>query len=253
MFQTISLLFFVAAPAPPPIPPGAIKLLAGTDAYNDAAGTVVTFMGSLEKAERWQFRTKDGGDRESVYPVHAADRAAMLTELTGKSLRLSGKLVTIKSETGPRTELWPAWVQPLAGPTPLVLGADGIYARCDWQPEIARKRGTSRYIISSGEDLAKLMRVSGATAEQTASRLLAQRMGVAAIDWDKHFVLCISAGLQTGNVEKLVIGSAKEKDGRLRVVFRLLLGKDGGIGYPAQTVLLPRTKMPVHVEHEPNR
>src|SRR5262249_10680791 len=106
----------------------------------------------------------------------------------------------------------------------------------------ARVRGERRYVFRSGEELAKAMRLSGPSAGETATRLLARRLRVSAIDWRKHMLVCVSAGLQTSAGEGLRIVWAADRGGRTRIMYRLVPGKSGGFsfGYPAETALMPR-------------
>jgi hypothetical protein len=176
-----------------------------------------------------------------------------MAEHLGKKVRVAGKLADTKVESAVVRELWPAWLQPLTGPLALAPGPDGIYARCDWQPEEARARGAREYLFRTPEQLASAMRVSGASAAQTATGLLARRLNLPALDWDKQMVICVSAGLQGPTVEGLAITSVKEEGGFLRVKYRLLPGKGSGFGYPAQTVLVRRSTAEVRFEQETSR
>ena len=119
---------------------------------------------------------------------------------------------------------------------------DGVFARCDWQPDEARVRGRRQYVFRSGEDLARALRVSGPSGAETATALLARRLRVPAIDWNKHMLVCVSAGLQGPAAGGLAIERAAERDGVLRITYRLVPAKEGaGFGYPAQTALVART------------
>jgi len=157
-------------------------------------------------------------------------------------VRVLGKLIETKADGKVYQELWPAWMEPLTRDLTAAPGADGVFARCDWQPDEARARGVRRYVFRSGEELAKAMRISGSSAGDTASRLMAQRLRVPAIDWRKHMLVCVSAGLQTAAVEGLRIVGATERDGGTHIMYRLLPGKGDGFsfGYPAQAALVPR-------------
>src|SRR5262245_9037736 len=196
-------------------PTGATRLLAGDEEYGKAGGKEVTLDGLLERTpvtgraggsarfNVFRLRFQDFDGKEAVRELHLGDKAYLVAGQVGKKVRVHGKLMEVKVESGTVAELWPAWVQPLTGP--LVLGVDGIFARCDWQPEEARKRGKFQYVFRSGEQLAEAMRVRGSSAAQTATGMLAQRLRVPSLDWDKHMLLCVSAGLQGAAVEGLVI------------------------------------------------
>src|SRR5262249_30359181 len=152
----------------------------------------------------------------------------------------------------PRLELWPAWLLPLSGPLPVTPGPDGILARCDWQPEEARQRGRRQFVIRSGEQLAQAMRITGPTAAETATTLLARRLNVPAIDWNQYMVLCVSAGLQGSSIIGLAITEVKEQGTTLRVTYRLVKAAmpSSGFGYPAQTVLVKRSTAELRFEQE---
>jgi hypothetical protein len=243
-------------------PTGAVKLLLGTDEYKKGDGREATLDGLLERTPTtgragggarfnvFRLRFQDTEGKESVRELHLEDKAYLVASQVGKKVRVHGKLMDIKAQSAVIAELWPAWLQPLTGP--LVLGVDGIYARSDWQPEEARKRGTRQFVFRSGEQLAEAMHVSGSSAPQTATSLLAQRLRVPSIDWDRHMLICVSAGLQGGSVEGLAIVRVKEESGILRVAYRLISGKGAGIGfgYPAQTILVNRFAGEVRFEQE---
>jgi hypothetical protein len=257
--STVYLLCLCLAAEPPT---GAVKLLLGTEEYTKADGREATLDGLLERTPTtgraggsarfniFRLRFQDAEGKAAVRELHLEDKAYLVASQVGKKVRVHGKLMDIKAESAVIAELWPAWLQPLSGP--LVLGVDGIYARSDWQPEEARKRGTRQFVFRSGEQLAEAMRISGSSASQTATTLLAQRLRVPAIDWEKHMLVCVSAGLQTGTVEGLAIVKVKEEGGVLRVAYRLISGKGAGIGfgYPAQTVLVNRFAGEVRFEQE---
>src|SRR5262249_30887720 len=139
-------------------------------------------------------------------------------------------------------ELWPASLEPLTGALAERPGEDGVYARCDWQPDEARAPGARKYVFRSGEELARALRVSGPSAGETATELLARRLRVPALDWKKHMLVCVSAGLQGPAVEGLVIVRAARRGGELHVSYRLVpaAGGGAGFGFPAQAALIDR-------------
>jgi hypothetical protein len=145
------------------------------------------------------------------------------------------------------TELWPAWLAPLTGELADRPAADGIFARCDWQPEEARVRGQRNYVFRDGEQLAKAMRVTGPSAAETATTLLARRLRLPIIDWNKHMVICVCAGLQP-NADGLSIIKVADSSGRMRVSYRISPSPGGGFGYPAQTALVVRSGSAIEFE-----
>lgn len=241
-----------SAPAPTPSDTDRLILLAKEDLYRKAEGQEVTLEGILERAPSSTtappshlnlFRLRwDNEGRIVVHELHVPGKAHLLAAHVDKRVRVLGKLVVTKVDGKPRQELWPAWMEPLSRNPTAAPGADGVFARCDWQPDEARVRGERRYVFRSGEELAKAMRLSGPSAGETATRLLARRLRVSAIDWRKHMLVCVSAGLQTSAVEGLRIVWAADRDGETRIMYRLVPGKSGGFsfGYPAETALMPR-------------
>src|SRR5207248_3226632 len=122
----------------------------------------------------------------------------------------------------------------------------------DWQPEEARKRGSQQFVFRSADQLAVAMRVRGPSAGETSSNLLARRLNVPAIDWEKQMIVCVSAGFQGPAIEGLAITSVKEMGDTLQVRYRLMPAKEGGagFGYPAQSVLVKRSSAEVRFEQE---
>lgn len=258
----LCLLLLALAEEPPA---GATRLLAGDDLYKKAAAGEVLLDGTVERtpttgrplgAERFnvfRLRFQDTTGKEDVRELYVPDKAYLISSHLGKKVRLAGKLVETKLDGGTAREIWPAWMQPLTGPLALAPGADGVYRRCGWQPEAARKRGSSQFIYRTPGQLASAMRISGSTAGESASNLLARQFNVPSIEWEKQMVVCVSAGLQATGVEELAITSVKEEGDVLRVRYRLLMGKGIGLalGYPAQSVLVKCSMAEVRFEQEP--
>ncbi len=261
---TIAFTLLLALVADDGVPPGAVKLLAGDDVYKKAAGTETLVDGIVERTPTtgrplgttrfnvFRLRFQDATGKEDVRELYVPDKAFLISNHLGKKVRVAGKLVETKLDKETLRELWPAWMQPLTGPMALLPGPDGVFARCDWQPEEARKRGAKQYIFRKPEQVAEAMRVIGSAPAPTASALLAKRFNLPAIDWDKQMVVCVCAGLQAGAVEGLAITSVKQEGGILRVRYRLVQGSGGGLGfgYPAQSVLVPRSDAEVRFEQE---
>jgi hypothetical protein len=245
-----------------PSGPGVLKLLHADDDYRKQAGAEVLLDGLIERTpttgrpggtERFnvfRLRYQDPSGKEEVREFFVKDEAYRLSSHLGKKVRVAGKLVETKVKDDVVHEIWPAWLQPLTGPLALAPGPDGVYARCDWQPEEARKQGARQYVFRTPEQLATAMGVSGSSAPKTASELLSRRLQLPSIDWEKQMVICVSAGLQGPAVESLAITSVKEEGEILRVKYRLSPGQGGGFGYPAQSVLVPRSAAEVRFEQE---
>jgi hypothetical protein len=256
-----TLVVLLLMPAPLDAPPGALKLLAGSEEFRKADGSLVTLDGVVERNPStgrigaggpdnlFRLRWQDATGKEVVRELYVADLGFRVSDHVGRKVRVHCKLVERKAGKETIQDLWPAWLQSLSGP--LVLGPDGVYARCDWQPEEARRRGTRQYVFRSAEQLAEALRVRGDSAPKTASEELARRLAVPAIDWQKHMLLCVSAGLQT-TVEALAVTGVKEEAGVLRVRYRLVPAKGAGLGFgcPAQTVLVSRSTAEVRFEQE---
>ena len=260
MSAGLLLLLSLAPPAEDAPPRGALILLAKDDIYRKAKGPEVTLdglvertptPGKIEPARRFNvFRLRyQGADgKEALRELHVPDKAYLVSSHLGKKVRVRGKLVETKADGTVHLELWPAWVVPLTGEIADRPAADGVFARCDWQPDAARVRGRRTYVIRSGEELAKTLRVSGPSAAQTATAFLAQRLRVPAIDWNKQMLVCVSAGLQGPAVGAVAIERAAESGGLLRITYRLVPAKGGGFGYPAQTALVRRTAAEVRFD-----
>jgi len=253
-----------SAPAPTPSETERLILRAKEDLYRKAKGEEVTLEGILERAPSGStappsrlnlFRLRCSGPdgRSIVHELHVPGKAHLLSVHVDKRVRVLGKLIETKTDSKVRQELWPAWMEPLTRDLTTAPGADGVFARCDWQPDEARARGERRYVFRSGDELAKAMRISGTSAGETASGLLAQRLRVPAIDWRKHMLVCVSAGLQTAAVEGLRIVGAAERDGETHIRYSLLPGKGDGFsfGYPAQAALVLRRDGTVKFDRAP--
>ena len=99
------------------------------------------------------------------------------------SLVLSGCLLTCAA---------PA---PVPDPPKATTSADGVLARTYWQPSAALHRGSRHFVFRNGKALAEAMRVTGSTADETATAKLAVMFGVKTIDWQKQMVVTVAAGL----------------------------------------------------------
>lgn len=257
------LLLWLAPLAPPR--PGVLSLLDKDERYRKAAAAEVTLDGLVERTpapgragaasrfNAFRLRYRDAAGKEVVRELHVPGKAYLLSSHLGKKVRVRGKLVATNADGKTYHELWPAWLEPLTKALAERPAADGIFARCDWQPEEARAWGTRNYVFRAGEEVARAMRLTGPSAAETATALLAQRLRLPAIDWRKQMVVCVSAGLQGPAVEGLVIVRAAGQGGVLRISYRLVPGRGGnlGFGYPAQAALVPRSGDAVRFEQEP--
>jgi hypothetical protein len=241
--------------------PGVITLLANEDAYRAVKSPEMIYLGTLERNpgsgkigaghfNAYRLTGQDGAGKPVVHELHVPSKAHLLAAQVGQRVRVIGKLVPADAGGKAVPELWPARVEALDARAAVTPGEDGILARCSWQPEAARQRGARQYIFRDGRPLAQELKLSGASAEETATALLAQKLGVAAIDWKKQMLLTLAAGLRGAEVEKLVVTRVRVQDNSMTVTYRLQPGA-GGFGYPAETVLVERFDGPVRYVEEP--
>ncbi len=236
------------APVPTPMK-GSVEVLAGEAEYRKLALAETTTEGVLERlpapkvgapASRWAYRLKmQPGGRDAM--IHAPGKAHLLEPLVGKRVWATGKEVA--------GDLWLGRVEPwkVLRPAP---DARGVLARCAWSPNATLPLGPTHAIVRDGAELARIMRVNGLSAEKTATALLARRMSVTEIDWKKHMVVSVSAGLKPG-LDQLTITAATVRDGTLTVAYRLSRGPGGGgFGYATETVLVPRHAGAVRLRQE---
>lgn len=242
---TLSLtLPLVAAP----VPPGVLVLLAEQADYRELKAQELIYEGTLERhpgtgklggpVNPYRLLARDGAGKPLVYELHLPVKAHLLAGQVGQSVRITGKLAPVKVEDRTIQELWPARLEPLTLNLASQAGADGIYARRYWQPEEARKRGARQYIFRDGEQLAKVLGIAGQSPGPSATTLLARELRVGDIDWKKHMLVTVCAGLRT-DIERLEITKAHVQGDSLTISYKTTAG-GAGFGYPAETVLLDR-------------
>jgi hypothetical protein len=250
------------APAPATADkPGVLTLLADDAPYRAARPPEMIYVGTLERTPSsgkigagrfnpYRLTSRDGAGKAVVYELRAPSKAHLLAGRVGERVRIIGKVCPVEGDAKAAPELWPARLEALAAAVAATVPDDGILARCTWQPEAARQPGARQYVFRDGKQLAQALKLSGTSTDETATALLAQRLGVAGIDWKKHMLVCVAAGLQGPDVEKLVVTRVTVKDQTLTVSFRLEAGT-GGFGFPAQTVLVERFEGPARFVKEP--
>jgi hypothetical protein len=142
-------------------------------------------------------------------------------------------------------------------------GPDGVYARCNWQPAAALAVGEKQYIFRDGKPLADAMKLKGDGAADTATTLLAKRLNVKTIDWKKHMVVTVAAGIKGADADHLSITRVVQKDQTLTIYYTLHVDQPPpasdkpmsppaatGFGCPAETVLVPRFDGAIKVQRE---
>jgi hypothetical protein len=250
-------------------PARAVVLLAEEAEYKASRETEAVFEGVLERnpgtgriappTRFHPFRLVLSGDKPAVHEVYVPGKAFLLAGHAGQRVRLVGKLVSVEADGKTLRELWPGRLEPLTAPrepppSPPVAKApvEDVHARCDWQPPAARKKGMQTFVFRRGEELAGAMRLSGDSAAETATTVLARTLGRDAIDWDKHMVVTVAAGLRGPEVDRLAVTRLAVKDGTMTIFYRLPARPAGaaGFGYPAETVLVDRFDGPVRVEED---
>jgi hypothetical protein len=240
-----------------PAAPEPLILQADQKDYQALTGAETSHEGVLERNagtgklggrfNAYRLATKGPADKPLLLELVVTARAHLLAGHVGRRVRIMGKLAD--------QELWPGRLE-LLDPVvtvapPAAPGIKGVHAQCLWQPEEARRRGTRPFIFLDGTQLAKGMRMSGPTAAQTATEMLARQLGVPAIDWKRHMVVTVAAGLRGPEAERLAVTGVEVVQGTLKISYKLQGGTTGGIGYPAATVLVDRLEGPVQLHEEP--
>jgi len=253
--MTVAVLLAGALLAAAPEP---VILLADQKDYQSLAGAETSHEGVLERNpgsgklggrfNPYRLATKGPDDKPLLLELVLPIKAPLLAGHVGQRVRIVGKRVD--------QELWPGRLEVLAPavvavPAPAVPGIKGVHAQCIWQPEAALRRGTRQFVFRDGTQLAEGMRMSGPTAGQTATELLARRLGVPAIDWKQHMVVTIAAGLHGPEAERVTVTSVELAQGAFTISYKLQAGTTGGIGYPAATILVDRIEGPVRLQEEP--
>ena len=132
-------------------------------------------------------------------------------------------------------------------------GLDGVYARCGWQPAGALTFGEKHYVFRDGKPLADALKLKGDGAAATATALLAKRLGVKRIDWQKQMVVTLAAGLKGADADHVSITRVVQKGQTLTIYYTFHVDRPApssdkpmsppaalGFGCPAETVLVNR-------------
>lgn len=246
-----------APPKPAPLP-----LFANEAWYKDASGAEKGFEGTVElnpapgeigrpkrfNTYRLVWSTSDG--TKVTREIYAPGKAQFIGLYVGKRIRLVGKAVDTKADDKTYAEIWPARLEPVGLMSP--DAQNGILARCTWQPNAARKRGDTQWVIHNGKDLARHLGYFGADVDTRASQDIAKELKIPTVDWTKQMLVTISAGLRA-NGERVRVVRVELKERILTVTYKIERPAEspGGIAYPAETVLVDRFEGEVKYEEQP--
>lgn len=263
----IPLLYcFCMVFSPVAAPPGLQVLLGAEEWYRAAREKETIFEGIVERNpgdgrlgapsrfNAFRLTWTDGAGKPAMRELYLPGKAYLLADHVGKKLRLRGKAVDTEVEGKTYREIWPASLELTGLATADEQNADGIRARCFWQPNQARALGKRTYVIRNGRELAELAGIKGAGAiDESATALLASRLNLASIDWSRHMLVTVCAGLTATPAQRLTVTRVAPRDGLLVVYYRLGTeeGPAEGFGYPAETVLVDRYIGEVRFEREP--
>lgn len=247
-----------AATSPRPAP---LLLFANEAWYKDATGEEKGFEGTVElnpgtgeigKPKRFNtYRlvwSKPDGTKV-IREIYAPGKAQFIGLHVGKRIRLVGKAVDTKADDKVYAEIWPARLEPVG-----LMSADaqnGILARCTWQPNAAKKRGDTQWVINNGTELAKHFGYFGREVDSRASQDIARELKVPKVDWSRQMLVTISAGLRASG-ERVRIVRVELKERILTVTYKIERPAEspGGIAFPAETVLVDRFDGEVKYEEQ---
>ena len=245
--------------------PKPVVLLAGTDEYKAAKGTEAVYEGVIDnnpgdgaavgkptRFNAYRFAGKDAAGREFARELYVPGKAFLLAAFVGKRVRVTGKFADTTADGKVYLELWPAQAEETAVLAATPPTADGVHARCAWQPDEARRIGKRVFVYRNGGEMAHGLRLTGDGTDDAAGGLMARKLDRRGIDWDKQMVVAVCAGLRGADVDRLTVTRVEVKD-RTMTVFYGLTGKPaaGGFGYPAETILVDRFDGAVRAEEEP--
>ena len=250
----------MAAEDTPAVKP--LGLLAGTDEYKAAKGVEALYEGVIDnnpgdgtvgkptRFNAYRFAGKAAAGTEFVRELYVPGKAFLLASYVGKRVRITGKFADTNADGRVYSELWPAQLEEVTAVVAVSAATEGVYARSGWQPDEARRFGKRVFVYHDNRELGGGLRLTG--GDEAANGLMAQKLGVPAIDWTKQMIVTVSAGLHGADVDRLTVTRVEVKD-RNMTVFYKLTGKPGagGFGYPAETVLVDHFDGAVHAEEEP--
>lgn len=255
------LWFLLAVCAADPLP-----LLGEEKWYRDAPEPERAFEGVLERNaaparlgagryNAYRLAWIDGAGRPSGREIHLPGKAYLLADHVGRKVRLIGKAVDSPFDGAVYQELWPVRLEfldtPEATAKPLTA-VEGVYARCGWQPEAGLHPRPQLRVFRAPSGLIGPLRLSGNGAESAATELMARRLQVPTIDWNRYMLLTVSAGLAGRTAERLDVTRVVVRDQMLTVYYKLEPSAGGAIGlnFPAETVLVDRFDGELRLEAE---
>jgi hypothetical protein len=260
----MSLAVMLLCLAADPAQQGVLPLLDGETWYREAKGEEARFEGVLERnvgsgrlGSATRFNTYrltwiDAAGKPDGRELYVPGKAQLLAEYLGQRVRLVAKAIDTEADGKSYRELWPARLETL---DPAVLtagqpGRDGIVARCYWRPDSVLQREPRVAVFRDPGQLVPYLRLSGGALEEAATKIMAERLNVPAIDWKKQMLVSVSAGLRGQDAERLTVTRVVVKDKVLTVSYRLETtpGGAGGVGFPAETVLVDRFDGEVRLE-----
>jgi hypothetical protein len=241
-----------------------LVLLADSEEYKAARPAEAAYEGVVEnnpgdggvgkptRFNPYRLTGKDSAGKEFARELYAPGKSLLLAAYVGKRVRVTGKWVDTAADGRTYPELWPARLEEVAVAAAPPAKTDGVLARCVWQPGDALKLGAKHYVFRNGRDLARALKLTGSSADEAAAALLAEKLDLKSINWDKQMVVCVAAGLRGSDVDRLTVTRVEAKDRTLTVYYNLLPAAHGadGFGYPAETVLVDRFDGTVRVEEE---
>jgi hypothetical protein len=265
--KAMSLAILLLCLGADPASSGVLPLLDGETWYREAKGEEARFEGVLERNEgsgrlgpathfnAYRLTWVDAAGKSGGREVNVPGKAHLLAEYLGQRVRLVGKAIDTEADGKTHRELWPARLETLTAaaakaPQP---DKDGIVARCYWRSGSTLQVQPRLAVFRDGGQLVPYLRLSGASLDETATKLLAERLGVPTIDWKKHMLVSVSAGLRGQDAERLTVTRVVALEKGLTVYYRLEAtpGGAGGFGFPAETVLVERFDGEVRLEVDP--
>jgi hypothetical protein len=243
--------------------PDGLTLNATETWYRDAKGAETVFEGIVQRTastgrigpptrfNSFQLTWTDSAGRSVSRELYVPGKSHRIADFLDRRIRLVGKAMDTEADGTTYHEIWPARLVTQKAAAAL-QARDGVLARTNWQPTGAQRAGLQTLVIRSGTELARQMRVTGDEADRSATELMARRLGVPTIDWTKHMVVTVSAGLKATEADQLSITRVQVKEKELVVSYRLQAPAGGaaGFGFPAETVLVDRFEGIVRFQEE---